>query len=301
VRETLSRSGAGCLYVRFFDVVRGAADLEAHPVAPIRLEAPFPAGVAIVPVVYLANAVFLGREDAERLADRVWTKLDAMAQTDGIRFKQLQIDCDWSEESRAPFFRFAARLKKRAAERGATLSATIRLHQVKYFARTGVPPVDSGMLMFYNMGRLGADGARPSIFNAEDAGRYASSIAAYPLPLDLALPIFSWLVQSRDGRVIGLVENTEASELETSQAFSRSGPGTFLARRSLFLHGRYFKKGDFLRLEETGPIRTCEAAVLAARGAGAKTFGTVAFFDLDEQRVKQYAPKDFAAILRTFN
>jgi hypothetical protein len=298
--EALARSGAVRLYIRFFDVEWDGRVGAARPVAPILFSAPVPAAVEPVPVVYLTDAVFLGTKDVDALADRVWAKVEGMSAAGGLRIRQMQIDCDWSEKSRERFFRFAASLRACAAKRGVSLSATIRLHQVKYFGRTGVPPVDRGMLMFYNMGRLEADGARPSIFNSEDAGKYASFIAAYPLPLDLALPIFSWLVQSREGRVVGLLKNSDPLELEASGGFARSDPEAFRATKSFFLHGRYFKEGDALRVEETGPGRTLKAASLAARGAAGKPFGSVAFFALDDQRMKHYAPTDFAAVLRVF-
>jgi hypothetical protein len=299
VREALSRSGARRLYMRFFDVEPGPGGGVARPTAPILFRAPLPSGVETVPVVYLANGAFLGGRDRGALAERVWDKVARLAQDGGASLRELQVDCDWSDETRARYFLFVDALRRRAAREGVTLTATIRLHQVKYFARTGVPPVARGMLMFYNMGRLDADAARASIFNAEDAGRYASSVAGYPLPLDLALPIFSWLVQSREGRVVGLVDDADPAEFDASADFARAGPGRWRARRTFLRHGRYFKEGDLLRLEDTGPARTREAAALAARGAGGKAFGTVAFFDLDERRTKNYAASDFDAILRT--
>ncbi len=300
--EGLAKNGIGRLYTRFFDVDWDAQARAARPVAPIEFKAPMPADVEVVPVVYLANAVFLriGAGDAEKLADQVWRKTARMSKEQGVRFKELQVDCDWSDKSRARFFAFAALLRKRAALEGVALSATIRLHQVKYFGRTGVPPVDRGMLMFYNMGRLEAMSARASIFNPEDAGKYASSIAAYPLPFDIALPIFSWIVHSREGRVISLIANVDAAELEAAGGFTRSGPLVHRARSSFFFRGRHFREGDSLRIERMDPARTQEAAALAARGAGPKTFGAVAFFDLDERRIKHYAPADFTAILKHF-
>ncbi len=74
------------------------------------------------------------------------------------------------------------------------LSATIRLHQVKYFETTGVPPVKSGMLMFYNTGDLENPSEENSILNIETAELYLSGLEDYPMQLDIVLPLFSWAV-----------------------------------------------------------------------------------------------------------
>ena len=81
------------------------------------------------------------------------------------------------------------------------LSATIRLHQVKYREETGVPPVDYGVLMYYNMGHISAMGAN-SIYDRSTALRYLGKLREYPLPLDIALPMFAWGVHSADGQVL---------------------------------------------------------------------------------------------------
>ena len=99
--------------------------------------------------------------------------------------KEIQIDCDWTDSTRNRFFRFTRTLGKLAHAEHSLISATIRLHQIKYFERTGIPPVDRGVLMFYNMGKLAAASERSSIFNTEDAEKYTSRLSQYPLPMDL--------------------------------------------------------------------------------------------------------------------
>ncbi len=297
----LAGNNVGRVYARFFDVDWDAATGAPAPVAPLRFDGAWPAGVEAVPVVYLTNEVFLRTRAPAALAARVWTKAAAMADAQGLKPKEIQVDCDWSDASRARYFAFVAALRKLAAARGVALSATIRLHQVKYARRTGVPPVDRGMLMFYNMGRLQAGSPRPSIYNAEDAAAYAASIARYPLPLDVALPVFSWLVHERDGRIVGLVENADATALDAAPGFALSEPGAYRARDSFFFRGNWLRRGDVLRVESMDPALTRAAAAQAAAGAGqGRAFGTVAFFALDEGRLKRYAPTDFKRILHAF-
>lgn len=303
ILNSLEASHIERLYMRFFDVEWDEAERTPIPVSPLRFQSPLPDGVEIVPVVYLVNAVFLKMEykDVEALADHVWNKVSGMAEEQRLVFDQLQIDCDWSDNSRRNYFHFADLLARKLKDKGKIVSSTIRLHQIKYVKRTGIPPVSRGMLMFYNFGRIQADGARSSIFNAEDASRYASFIAKYPMELDLVLPAFSWSVHSRDGNVLGLLEKLGEGEVAAFDGFRRVSANRFTASRSFFFRGRYFMTGDLLLMETTTPEITKEAGALARHGAGwKKKYETVALFDLDEKHLKDYGEGEIESILGQF-
>ncbi len=301
--QALANGGIGKLYMRFFDVRWSSESGEALPVSPLRFASPPPHGLEIVPVVYLVNEIFmhLRYAEVEALADHVWKKTQEMAQAEGIHPAQIQIDCDWSEGTRRNYFHFAELLRGRLRPLGVSVSATIRLHQIKYAERTGIPPVDRGMLMFYNFGRIQADSPRSSIFNEADARRYSSYIGGYRLPLDISLPLFSWLVHSRDGHVLSLLEKLDPSELTAANGFRHASATRFLAERSFFFRGRYFMAGDLLLLEESSPETTRAAASLALQGAGwSKNYQTVALFDLDERNLSHYANHEIQGILEKF-
>jgi hypothetical protein len=291
------------LYMRFFDVEWDEVERAPHPVAPLRFVSPPPTDIEIVPVVYIVNNVFLKipYADVESFADHVWEKVSRMTEAQGLDFEQLQLDCDWSDGSRRSYFHFVDLLNRKLKAEHKNVSATIRLHQVKYAERTGIPPVSRGMLMFYNFRPIQADSPRSSIFDAEDAGRYASFIARYPLALDLALPAFSWSVHSREGRVIELLERLTEVEVSAFDGFLRLSPHHYSASRSFFFRGRYFMEGDLLLMETTTPGMTREAAVLAKRGAGRhKPYGTVALFDLDQNNTKDYTGPEVENVLAQF-
>ena len=69
----------------------------------------------------------------------------------GVGLNEVQFDCDWTPSTRDAFFLFLKKIKKHLPKQ-THLSATIRLHQYKFPDKTGVPPVERGMLMFYNTG-----------------------------------------------------------------------------------------------------------------------------------------------------
>jgi hypothetical protein len=303
VLRNLEENRIGRLYMRFFDVDWDDASRKPLPVSPLTFHAPLPDRVEVVPVVYLVNAVFLKTEyrDVEALADNVWTKVLRMAEEQHLSFNELQIDCDWSDSSRRNYFHFADLLARKLKAGRKIVSSTIRLHQVKYARRTGLPPVSRGMLMFYNFGRIEADSSRSSIFNEADASLYASYIAKYPMELDLVLPAFSWIVHSREGNVLGLLENLAEGEVAAFDGFHRLSVNRYSATRSFFFRGRYFKNGDLLLMETTTPEITRAAAALARRGAGrSKKYDTVALFDLDEKRLDSYGESEIESILGEF-
>jgi hypothetical protein len=303
LQSAMKDAGINRLYMRFFDVEWDNNEKTAHPIAPLRFSSPAPNGVEVVPVIYLVNAVFLkmSYEDVPKLADNVLIKVRAMADFEKIPFKELQLDCDWTDDSRRNYFRFVEILHNTMKSEGRSLSATLRLHQVKYASRSGIPSIDHGMLMFYNFSQIQGDEPGHSIFSEQDAARYTSYIARYPLKLDVVLPMFSWSVHARDGEVLGLLEGIGSAEAGGFEGFREQSANRYAATRSFFFRGRYFMEGDSLLVEETTPRITRQAAALARRGAGwSRHYDTVALFDIDQDRLKDYSSKEIRGILNEF-
>jgi hypothetical protein len=196
--QTLKENKVDTLYVHYFDVDWPDTDAAPSPISPIRFAAN-PSGYSIVPVIFFQNRVFekLGSTASLALAEKVLALVRRINLPAGIRAKEMQFDCDWTEQSRDNYFRF---IREYHALSGLPLSSTIRLHQIKYSERAGTPPVDHGILMFYNMGNIDA-GNGNSVYDRAIAHRYTPSLRTYPLILDVALPIFSCGLQVRDGRV----------------------------------------------------------------------------------------------------
>jgi hypothetical protein len=189
-----------------------------------------------------------------------------------------------------------------AAADGASTSATIRLHQIKYRERTGVPPVARGMLMFYNMGALDAAAGGSSIFDAGRAAPYLARIPEYPLPLDAALPLFSWTRHLRGDRVVGLMQDTDPAELAGVDWLRPVAPGRFEAARTTFLHGELLRAGDVLAADETDAGVTLAAArmlapELPAAGAAPRT---IALFELSERTLKRHEPATLQQLFPLF-
>jgi hypothetical protein len=314
-RQALAALDVGRLYLRLFDVDRDEGDPAPRPVAPLVVaraaagaggggaDAGLPAlprGLEVVPVVFVRERVLRGLDAAavRQLADVLWRGVErAMAGLSdgggGGATRELQIDCDWTESTRATYFALLERLADRARAGGALLAATIRLHQIKYRERTGVPPVARGMLMFYNMGRIEADPDASAIFDPERASAYLARLGDYPLPLDVALPIWSWVRHVRGDRVVGLMQDTGVADLADKTWLRRAGPRRFEVTDTAFLDGVLLRRGDLLEPEESTPATTrAAAALLAPRLAAARGGRTIALFHLSEESLAHYETPD---------
>jgi len=237
-RET----GAARLYLRVFDV-----DLDgtsAVPRAPVRiLRRP---ALEIIPVVFIRPAVVSGLSDNElqELAGKILSKTNALIGP----YPELQIDCDWTPSTRIGFFSFL-RAVRRSMPPNVILSATIRLHQLKFRDKTGIPPADRGVLMVYGTGSPADASTENSILDPAEAARYLKGQKKYELPLDAALPVYSSAVLfhgTRFRRIMGEVES------RPDAGFSRRGR-RYCADRPVTWQGARLSQGDCLRIEEADP------------------------------------------------
>ena len=163
----------------------------------------------------------------------------------GIESSEIQVDCDWTDGSREQYFRFLKLLK---AESGKKISATIRLHQVKYYKKRGVPPIDYGVLMYYNMSDFKNLETKNYILDLEVAKRYHYNFDSYPLALNLALPLYSQATIIRFGEVVGLVEGVREKELDLN--FKKIEQHLFEVRKTHFFKKRLLYEGDQIRIDE---------------------------------------------------
>lgn len=294
-QKAVADLGVQRIYVRAFDVAWSDDEKTVKPLGVLTGTAP--KGVELVPVVYIKNDVLahLTVEQVPSVAHAIWLQVVAVEAGLDVTGTELQLDCDWTDKTRERFFALVSSVK---AEAKRTVTSTIRLHQIKYRERTGVPPVERGTLMFYNMGKFSADPDARMIFDADSAAKYLSRIDEYPLPLDVALPIWSWTVHLRDEQVVGLMQSTDPGELPAMDFLQADGPERFVVTRSTFLHGTWLREGDVLKIEVTGPAETQAAADMLAPHlrAGERT---VTLFDLSERNLTRHGTDELDKVFRT--
>jgi hypothetical protein len=292
-KQALKKNDVHTLYIRYFDVDWPDTDAAPAPVSPIRFTAS-PAGYSIVPVIFFRNRVFekLDSTSSRALAEKVLALILRIDVPAGIQPKETQFDCDWTERSRDNYFRF---IREYHALSGLPLSSTIRLYQLKYHELTGIPPVDHGILLFYNMGNIDA-GAGNSIYDRTIAHRYTPSLRTYPLMLDVALPIFSWGLQVRDGRVVQILDKLTARQLDRDTNFSKLSANRYTATHPCFKDSHYFKDKDTVKVEAPTANDLLDMVDDLNKHSNQKIRDLI-FFDLDSQNLIQYDKGLFKEVL----
>lgn len=247
------------LYIRYCDV--GLRDNAPVPIAPVDIDTLSVQGKTVIPVIYLKNEIFNPELTESNptyistLAHKLGDYIEQINRYYRLRVSEVQFDCDWSLSTKQAYFSMLEAFKK---EYPYQLSATIRLHQVKYREETGVPPVDYGVLMYYNMGRITATGAN-SIYDRSTALRYLGKLREYPLPLDIALPMFAWGVHSADGQVLNLVGGLTHAEAQAISTLVRiDASDIYKVAEQTYYKGRVWQAGDLIKIEEVSDAQRKE-------------------------------------------
>lgn len=245
--DQLKRLNVNKLYVHFFDVDWDIRTRQPIPKAFIQFRQK-PVG-NIIPVVFITNRtlVKLSPNALPDLATHITQAITKIGQQQALTFAEVQFDCDWSTGTRDRYFQLLTLLKKRLQR---PLSATIRLHQIKYTDQTGIPPVARGMLMLYNVADWKRADTRNSIYDADVANQYLSYVSTYPLPLDLVMPLFRWTVVYRNNRFLIFLNNLDRKTLVKSDFLNvQADSNRFMATRDTSAFGVSIQRGDLFRTE----------------------------------------------------
>lgn len=205
-RSFLSHYDVRRVFCRYFDVViDDTDDSEPHPNATISFVDSVPSDLEIIPTVYITEACMHRRH--EGLAEKVVRRILQMNEThDVMGVKEIQMDCDYTVQSRQLYYDFLADVRRIAADHGLRLSTTIRLHQLSM----PVPPVDYGVLMIYNTGDPRRFEERNPILDLRDVQPYLRYLDDYQLPLAAAYPVYEW-VRTISG--VHITHEVEADEI----------------------------------------------------------------------------------------
>jgi len=291
-RKAIQNNGVTTLFIRYFDVDFNPADSIPKAISPIAFNT-MPGNLRIVPVVYLRNRTFyrISIDSIPTLAKAVKGLVSAINKANKIQSSELQFDCDWTEKTKNKYFLFLRQVRLLSKD---SISCTIRLHQVKYPAQMGIPPVDVGVLMFYNMGNIDT-GTGNSVYEKSIAEKYSPSIKTYPLPLDLAIPIFSWSLQIRDGRVIQLLNKMSAIHFVNDSNFTPETEKRYNVNHACFRGGYYFRQGDHVKIEQV-PSSDLFDIVAQVNKYSNRSVRNLIFYDLDQRNLVLYEKNIFRKV-----
>ena len=293
-KNTLTENEVKKIYIRYFDIDLDSKN-EPFPISPIGFDTKA-LNYTVVPVVYIKNKVMLQKNiDVETLTQKTFDFIQEINTKNKLQVEEIQIDCDWTLASRDNYLRFIENFKKIS---GKTLSATIRLHQIKYFAKTKIPNVSKGVLMYYNMGTIATDTLN-SIYDKNVANRYLESLKNYPLEIDIALPIYSWAVHISEDRVIGLRNKIDVLEFKKDTNFVFENEFYFKVKHANYKKGRFYSANDILKLESISQKDLLEMAKDLDDNLK-ETPKEIIFYDLDELNMKNYEKNIFKQVIARF-
>ncbi len=303
---------AKTLYLRLFDVDFNASNTFAEPIAESNFNArDLISFDKIIPTIFITNRTLTNIEDAkiDSLSTLIFNKL--ARNTEGSYFQNkiddILIDCDWTRTTKDKYFHLIRQLKAISNKK---ITATIRLHQIKFKEKTGIPPADRGLLMAYNTSDLSDPQTVNSILNIDVLTTYISSnLDNYPLKLDVALPIFSWGILKRDGQAVQLIPNFSKAFLSENKPknaaytegayFENTAEHTIEILKNGYYNGIYLYADDVIKIEEVSVNDLNSAADLLSQHLHNQQV-TISFFSLDSANLKRYDSSDLLKSVDAF-
>ena len=288
------------IYLKFFDVDWDEAAKKPMPVAKMKAtNYKLQGGFQIIPTVFITNACIqkIDSSQVTELAENMYSLILEIRNAHGFdSIPEIQIDCDWTAASKEKYFLLLNNIKQKITN--IKLSCTIRLHQIKYIAKTGVPPVDRGLLMCYNMGNLKDPATKNSILETAELKKYIGNLSNYSLPLDVAFPLFDWKVLYRNNFYTGLIQNLPDTLF--SNSFSAKTGNRYQVLKDTLLQGYDLRKGDMIR-DEQSDIKELLAAANEISKHLKNTQPRVSLYHLDSLILSKYATHELESIYNSLH
>lgn len=299
----LTKNNVSNLYIRIFDVdYKDKSELPAI-LSNIFIKKMPPENINLIPCIYITNRSFrdLNFELVDSFSQHVAAHVIEIQKLNKLSFSnEIQIDCDWTQATRKYYFAFIKHLRDYLPQFN-TISATIRLHQYKYPKKTGVPPVDKGTLMVYNMGEFGDANAKNAIYDNAILKQYLSNVQAYPLHLDIAMPLFNWALVFRFGKAMKIINNPQLSSLnESNERFSHIAENKYKVLLDGYWQGLYLYKGDVLRIDKVSADDIKKGLAMIKKN-GLIIPERIIYYHIFEEVTQQYSYENFEDFSSVFN
>ncbi|MEO8174672.1 MAG: hypothetical protein ABI581_16370 [Sediminibacterium sp.] len=318
----LKQHGIEKLYVHLMDIdwnaVQGAIPVTSneHLLTNNVLKAFDSFPKELVPVIFITNKTFerIDSFDIPLLAMRAVRRcLPAYDEMDrdyedrhsfpfrkgAIRPKEIQFDCDWTNKTKGKYFSFLNEVN-RLVPADIQISATVRLHQFKYPAKTGVPPVDRGMLMVYNISDPKQYGNHNSIFESSKAEAYFNSVETYPLPLDIVLPAWSWCIVYRNKQFYQVENGLTEEDLKKASFLKSTGNHYYSVIKDTVYHDLFLRPGDEIKSESIDEKDLREATAISKKAVNSSSF-TISIFELSEKEFQQHSHENIDKVYSSYH
>jgi hypothetical protein len=210
--------------------------------------------------------------------------------------QELLFDCDWTESSKDNYFYLLEKLKLKFPNY--KIASTIRLWQYKYYEKAGIPPVDKGLLMCYNMTNPTEYNTKNSIGTSDELADYITH-DKYPLELDIALPLFSWSVLFRGGEFKGVI--SEYQEFEKSPTiFKKTDDNKYTLQDDIQIGNFYARNGDEIKIEKISDEEIEDMIDIITEKVKISSTTKVTFFSFDKKYINDYGVQNISKYYESF-
>ena len=289
------------MYTRLLDIDLDPVTHQPIPIAPIQFPTNITDTFEFVPVVFITQQTLAGLNEKDILPLAIKTASFIASLRNGYRIqpKEIQIDCDWTAGTKDIYFKLLGALKQQAYFKDKILSCTLRMHQVKFATSSGIPPVDKAMLMCYSMGDIKKPGERNSILDVELAKDYLHKIDLYPLPLDIALPVFQWCILFRGDKYRGIMHDVTPDMVTGSPLFDKQKGDLYTCKTDTVWQGYPLKAKDIIRAEKVSIGDLTDIAHFTSQQVTRPDMN-VLLFSCDSITLSKYSPDELEAVYNAY-
>lgn len=210
----------------------------------------------IVPVVFITNRA-IKITNPKILAKNIKSLVNEISL---YHFKkiidEIQLDCDWTEETKNSYFKLIELLKQ-----DFKIDVTIRLHQIKFKNKIGIPPVEKGTLMLYNVTKIGSLDYN-SILDSKIVRQYVDKNTDYPIKLNVALPVFTQIVIINNKGNVKLLNNPDIeSIINNNRCFKMLSKNLYKVNIDTLFKSYYLYRDYKIKIEKVSEdeiIECCE-------------------------------------------
>ena len=136
-----------------------------------------------------------------------------------------------------------------------------------------------------------------SILSYITAKEYLRFLSVYPLPLDIALPIFAWSVQFRNGKFLRLLTEVRQKDFVNNNNFKQIQKNYYQATQTSILENRDILAGDILRIDETSITELTQTAAFIQENIATKLSNrSIILFHYDKEILSNYSNKEINTI-----
>jgi len=301
-KNYLNHSQINKLYIKYFDVDWNELFNATKIIAPIQFVDSIPSDIEVIPTIFITNRTLLNIPDIniDFLYNDIINSINKISEQQNISFNEVQFDCDWTPKTQIKYFQLLKQLQTYYQDKSIDISVTLRLHQYKYPNITGIPPASRCMLMFYNMGDINKLDTKNSIIDINTAKTYLNHNKKYPLPIDIAFPVFSWGVVYRIDEVVELLNNISVYNLNNKKLYKYISDNYYSVTKNHYLDGIYLYKGDKIKIEDVKYSQLVNSAELLS-DEFSYDYITISFFSLTQSNLEDFSDKKINEIIDIFN